>query len=203
MRNVILLVVLCLGITGCKNAPPVKLQDGDIIFHTSVSSQSQAVQAATRSAYSHMGLIYRNGQKFYVFEAIQPVKMTPLQDWIKRGKDHHYVVKRLRNAKEVLSTKNIGKMKAEGAKYLGKSYDLYFEWSDERIYCSELVWKTYKNALNIEIGELQRMKEFDLSHPAVREKLKERYGGNIPLDEWVISPEEIFNSGLLITVVKK
>jgi hypothetical protein len=32
------------------------VQDGDIIFHTSRSSQSLAIQRATHSPYSHMGL---------------------------------------------------------------------------------------------------------------------------------------------------
>jgi hypothetical protein len=41
-----------------------------------------------------MGIIYKQAGKYFVFEAIQPVKLTPLNDWIKRGKDGHYVVKR-------------------------------------------------------------------------------------------------------------
>ena len=32
-----------------------------------------------------------------------------------------------------------------------KDYDLYFEWSDDKIYCSELVWKIYKNGADIEL----------------------------------------------------
>ena len=43
----------------------------------------------------------------------------------------------------------------------GKPYDLYFEWSDERIYCSELVWKMYA-ALGVKLGTLQKLREFDL-----------------------------------------
>ena len=33
--------------------------------------------------------------------------------------------------------------------------------------------------------------------------MKERYGDNIPLEELVISPEQIFKSNLLETVVEK
>src|SRR5688572_1747556 len=66
------------------------LRDGDIIFQTSLSSQSKAIQLATHSEYSHCGIIYKKGNHFYVYEAIQPVKMTPLYKWIARGKDGHY-----------------------------------------------------------------------------------------------------------------
>lgn len=204
MKKAILCLFFCLVLLiGCQNNEAIKLQDGDIIFHTSTSSQSKAIQAATHSKYSHLGIIYRKDNEIYVFEAVQPVKLTPLQDWIKRGKGRHYVAKRLKDSDKILTPAVIQKMKEEGQKYLGKSYDLYFEWSDERIYCSELVWKIYKNILNIELGTLQRIRDFDLSHPEVKAIMKERYGDNIPFEEIVISPEQIFKSNLLETVVEK
>lgn len=72
-------------------------QNGDIIFQTSNSGQSKAIQIATGSKYSHMGIIYKQGNDYFVYEAVQPVKLTPLTDWIKRGENGHYVVKRLKN----------------------------------------------------------------------------------------------------------
>ncbi|VTR45020.1 Orthopoxvirus protein of uncharacterised function (DUF830) [Serratia fonticola] len=45
------------------------VQDGDIIFHTSRSAQSLAIQQATGSRYSHMGIIVLRDGKPYVFEA--------------------------------------------------------------------------------------------------------------------------------------
>ena len=56
------------------------LRDGDIIFHTSRSAQSVAIQRATHSPYSHMGVVlYRDGKPF-VFEAIATVRYTPLDE---------------------------------------------------------------------------------------------------------------------------
>ena len=72
-----------------------KIQSGDIIFQTSTSNQSKAIQLATNSKYSHMGIIYENDGAYFVYEAVQPVKLTPLQTWIQRGKNGHYVIKRL------------------------------------------------------------------------------------------------------------
>jgi hypothetical protein len=180
-----------------------KYRNGDIIFQTSQSSQSKAIQLATDSKYSHMGIIYENDGQLYVYEAVQPVKLTPLKEWINRGENGHYVIKRLKNADQVLTDSVIKKMKQAGELFKGKSYDIYFEWSDDKIYCSELVWKIYKDVVDIEIGQLENLSDFDLSHDIVQTKMKERYGDNIPMDEKVISPKAMFNSDKLKTIEEK
>jgi uncharacterized protein YycO len=177
-----------------------EIQNGDLIFQTSLSAQSKAIQLATRSEYSHCGIIYKNGNDYYVYEAVQPVKETLLNKWIARGKDGHFVIKRLKNSDQVLTPAVLLKMKKIGNKFKGKDYDIYFEWSDDKIYCSELIWKIYKQATGLEIGKLEKLKDFDLSNDAVKVKMRERYGNNIPMEETVISPVEVFNSDLLMTV---
>lgn len=178
------------------------IKDGDLIFQISLSRQSKAIQLATNSKYSHCGIVYNENGQFYVFEAVQPVKRTPLDKWIARGKDGHFVIKRLKNDEQVLTTETLQKMKQEGDKLNGKSYDLTFEWSDDKIYCSELIWKIYQRATGIEIGKLQKLSDFDLTNEAVKQKIKERYGDKIPTEEIVISPATIFNSELLTTVME-
>nr|WP_294794502.1 YiiX family permuted papain-like enzyme [uncultured Mucilaginibacter sp.] len=176
------------------------LQDGDIIFQTLNSPLSQAIQLATKSKYSHCGMIFKEKGTWYVYEAVQPVRSTPLDQWIAEGQGGKYVVKRLANAKQALTPSAINNMKQAGKQFIGKDYDGTFEWSDERIYCSELVWKIYKAGAGIEVGKLKKLKDFDLSSEAVKAKLKEHYGNNIPLNEPVISPVAIFDSPLLVTV---
>lgn len=180
---------------------PNKIQDGDIIFQTSESSQCEAVRIATNSKFSHCGIIYKINGNLFVFEAVQPVKLTPLNDWIAHGRDKNYVVKRLKNAAEVLTPNTLQKMKDYSQQFDGKEYDAYFEWSDTRIYCSELVWKIYKNAANIELSKLQHLKDFNLTDERVQKVLKERYGNDIPLDEEVVSPSNLVDSDLLVTVI--
>lgn len=175
-------------------------QDGDIIFQTSESRQCEAVQLATHSPYSHCGIIFKDNGKWMVYEAVQPVKKTPLNEWIARGKDGVFVTKRLKNDESILSNKVVQNMKEYCTSMLGKSYDIYFEWDNEKIYCSELVWKAYKEKAGIEVGRLQQLKDFDLSSSIVKQIMKERYGDNIPLEEQVISPAAIFESPLLISV---
>lgn len=177
-----------------------EIKNGDLIFQTSQSSQSKAIQLATKSKYSHCGLIFKEGEDYFVFEAVQPVKFTPLDKWMVRGKDGSFVIKRLKNSDKILTSEAIERMKVIGDQFIGKSYDLTFEWSDDKIYCSELIWKIYQRATGLEIGKLQKLNDFDLMDHTVQAKMKERYGNRIPMDETVITPVAIFESELLMTV---
>ncbi len=177
-----------------------KIQDGDMIFQTSQSAQCEAVRIATNSKFSHCGIIFVMNDKKMVFEAVQPVKLTPIEDWITHGKDNKYVVKRLKNSKSVLTATTLQKMKDYGHNFLNKDYDGYFNWSDEQIYCSELVWKIYKNGANIELCILEKLKNFNLNDEKVKIILNQRYGKKIPLEEDVVAPSQIVNSEILETV---
>ena len=183
-----------------KLAEKDEIKNGDLIFQTSLSQQSKAIQEATNSKYSHCGLVLKEGNQYFVFEAVQPIKKTPLDEWISRGEKGKFVIKRLKNSEQVLTGENLQKMIKVGQEFIGKDYDLTFEWSDDKLYCSELIWKIYKRATGIEIGKLQKLKDFDLSKEVVRKKMKERYGDKIPFDEVVISPSAIFESELLKTI---
>lgn len=184
-----------------QNSLTDKIQDADIIFQTSESSQCEAVRIATNSKFSHCGIIYKINGDLFVFEAVQPVKLTPLSDWINHGKDHKFVVKRLKNADKVLNEATLQKMKDYSQKFMGKEYDAYFDWTDTRIYCSELVWKIYKNGANIELSKLKELKDFNLTDKRVQKILKERYGNNIPLEEKVVAPSDLVDSDLLKTII--
>ncbi len=174
--------------------------DGDIIFQTSSSGQSYAIQLATHSIYSHCGILFNDNGEWFVYEAVQPVIKTPVKLWIARGDSGIYAVKRLKNADSLLTENTLKKMRKSVDQKMGKNYDLWFGWSDERIYCSELVWKAYNDATGLAVGELKKLGEYDLSHPVVKKILNERYGKKIPLEEPMISPGNIYSSDLLITV---
>ncbi|RFC53909.1 YiiX family permuted papain-like enzyme [Brumimicrobium aurantiacum] len=175
-------------------------QEGDLIFQSSKSRQSKAIQLATDSKYSHMGMIYEEEGNLFVFEAVQPVKITPLSKWIKRGENGDFVLKRLKNANEILTDSVLDKMKRFGEQFIGKPYDIHFEWTDDKIYCSELVWKIYREVTGIEIGELEKLSDFDLSSDEVKTIMNKRYGNEVPLNEKVISPVAMFESDKLVTV---
>jgi hypothetical protein len=186
-----LLLLLVSGLNG-QRTPEWK--DGDVLFQTSRSAQSLAIQQATHSRWSHMGILFQKDGRWAVLEAVQPVKYTPAETWIRRGQGGHVVAKRVAR----LTPADAAKIRKVGETFLGRAYDLTFEWSDQRIYCSELVWKTYERALGIKLGRLQHLQDFDLSSPVVRKKMKERFPGGVPLDESVISPQAAFESPELI-----
>ncbi|MFM7594967.1 MAG: YiiX family permuted papain-like enzyme [Flavobacteriales bacterium] len=178
----------------------IPYMEGDILFQISTSGQGKAIQLATNSPYSHCGILFRENNEWMVFEGVQPVKKTPLTEWIKRGQHNIVVSKRLKHAEHLLTASVKNRMKMEASKFIGKNYDLTFEWDDERIYCSELVYKIYQRGAGIEVGKLQKLSEFDLTYPIVKAKLVERYGKKIPLDEPVISPGAIFADTSLVEV---
>ena len=176
------------------------LQEGDLVFQSFASSQTRAIQLATKSRFSHMGIILRQDDTLMVYEAVGPVKFTSVDEWIDRDPGRHFVVKRLKNAKTILTKGNLEKLASTAATFKGKPYDFVFDWSDEKIYCSELVWKIYYRALGIEVGGLRKLKDFDLSSAEVRLKIRERYPKGVPLEETVISPEDLFQSDTLAAV---
>lgn len=203
MKNSIrILVAVLLTLFVWSDVVADQLRDGDIIFHTSRSTQSIAIQKATHSKYSHMGIVFFRDGEPYVYEAIQTVQYTPFKKWVARGVGGHYVVKRLRDDDRILTRDAVAKLRQVAAKFQGKPYDLTFEWSDSHIYCSELVWKIYDRGLGLRVGKLQKLRDFDLSDAIVKAKMKERYGKAIPMEETVISPGEIFSFDGLVVVAE-
>ncbi len=200
MRNILLSLVLLLAFVADANAQGYRPQTGDILFQTSQSEQSRAIQIATKSPYSHVGVVFIRDDKPYVLEAVEPVQFTPMNIWIKKGARSSYVAKRLVNSDSILTKETLAKLLAVGKSYLGKHYDDQYQWSDSSMYCSELVWKLCREALGIEIGALTKLKSFNLTDPIVSAKLKERYGTNIPYEEPVVAPVTIFESKVLTTV---
>lgn len=216
--SISIIVVLVLALTGYYAysrylAPKLKLsewesrtkeltskdvfKEGDIIFQASSSRQTKAIQLATHSQWSHVGIILKHNNELFVYEAVQPVKFTPLAVWLSKSLDGIFAVKRLINSENILNTDNLQKIRSTAEKELGKNYDIHFGWSDEKLYCSEYIWKIYDRAVNIRIGNLQKLRDFDLTDPEVKKVMEERYGSSPPLEEDVISPVSIFNSDKL------
>ncbi len=128
------------------------------------------------------------------------MQVVPLDQWVARGVNQRVVVKRLINGELILSPKITDRMRDEAHRQLGKNYDIYFDWSDDQFYCSELVWKVFDRVVDVQLATLRPLRDYQLDHPAVREKMTERYGDSIPYDELMVSPQDLFASALLETI---
>lgn len=148
-----------------------KLQTGDVIFIQGTSSQTESIIEATNSRVTHMGFIVIKSGQYFVAEAVEPVKETPLEKFILpvRVKNNQLMVKRLDDSKlPVKLTPMVQKeLIQEFSKYKGKHYDGLFQWSDNKIYCSELVFKIYKKVLGIDIGNVVFSRELNISSRVV------------------------------------
>lgn len=177
--------------------------EGDIIFQSGESKQCKAVKLATHSEYSHVGIITIKDGKEYVLEAVEPVRITPIAEWISRGTGGHYTVMRLKDRDVYIQPAEIPVAQFIGKKMIGTHYDIYFGWSDDQLYCSELVWKIYKRGFDVELCTPRHMKDFDLTAPEVKAIMQQRYGNTPPLEEQVVAPSDLSDSKLLYTVEKK
>lgn len=175
------------------------LREGDILFQATGGRQGDAIALATHSRWTHVGMAFRENGRWMVVEAVGPVKITPLQEWIDHG-DGEYAVKRLARDTPDLDPAERKRLMEATRRFMGLPYDLAFEWSDERIYCSELVWKVYAEALGIRLCEPRPLRDHDLDSKLVQALMKERYGAAPPLDEPMVAPSALFDCPLLLTV---
>lgn len=193
MKTTLFLILFVLSFTSCSSQG---FKDGDIIFHTSKSSQSKMIQLVTNSKLTHCGIIFYQKGKPFVLEAVQPVKVTPLNQWIARGVGGKYIVSR---SKKPLTKSQLGKMYDYGKSLIGKDYDLKFQWSDKKMYCSELIYKVYI-AGDIFVGEPKKFSEYNLDSKLAKDAIKSRYGNSININEMVITPVDIYRSSEVRTI---
>jgi uncharacterized protein YycO len=196
MKNKFLLSIITLMCIISQSCISQDFKDGDIIFHTSKSSQSKMIQTVTNSKLTHCGIIFYQKGKPFVLEAVQPVKVTPLQQWINRGVGGKFIVSRV---KTQLSKNQLNEMYTYGKSLIGKDYDFKFQWSDKKMYCSELVYKVY-TAGDVFVGELKKFSDYNLNNKAVKDAIKSRYGNSININEMVITPVDIYRSSVVKTI---
>ncbi|OGV72522.1 MAG: hypothetical protein A3K19_32815 [Lentisphaerae bacterium RIFOXYB12_FULL_65_16] len=146
-----------------------------------------AIEGATGSAYSHCGIVVKSNGKWMVLEAIGPVTETSLYAWVNRGRGGAFDVYRV-----ALSDEKMTRFIAEARKYLGRPYDVRYQLDDERIYCSELIYKAYLAATGEEIAPLVKLG--DLNWKAFEQTIRQYEGGDPPLDRMMITPVAVSTS---------
>ena len=160
-----------------------------------------AIKLATRSEYTHCAIVLQKDGRLQAFEAVQKTGWTPIENWIRRGPGGHYAVMRLKDV-SLLTPQVLEALRRSTVNYSGKDYDLLFQWSDDKMYCSELIWKLYQRAAGLELGKLRRFSDYNLDHEEVRRIVRQRYGTELPQDEPVIAPADLMLSDLLEIIYK-
>lgn len=177
------------------------LRSGDIVFQDSAphSGQANQIKRLTNSSWSHCGIYFdRPGIGAVVVEAVgRSRKWQAWQSWKDSGAGKRVGIRRLRGG---LNSQQTEKLWRSAMEYAGRPYDLRFAWGTEAMYCSELVWLAYRDAVATEIGRLGRFGDFNLDSQDARE-LIERDGswGSIEearrhADMKVISPQAVWDS---------
>ena len=174
-----------------QDTPITDIREGDVIFHTSQSSQSPLIQIGTRSHITHCGIVVIKEGKPYVLETLKTLVLTPLDKFIVRGKDGKYWLKR--SDKEDI--------KIDYAHYLGKSYDFAFSFDNDIYYCSELVYDIYKRQLGIELCTPKQIGDYLILGTDKLDKIEEAMSRRgITKEQYAVAPVDIFESEHLYNV---
>ncbi len=166
-------------------------KEGDLYFQSLPrNAVVNAIEGASESPYSHCGILVRKGDRWFVLEAIGPVRETPLAKWINQSRDRHYDVFRL-GAKHAGHIPNFIKATR---KYMGRAYDIRYRMDDEKIYCSELIFKGYRDATGEQLGKLVKFGDLKwVRHTPVILAIE----GSIPLNRIMITPRHLSEANQL------
>jgi len=178
-----------------------QLQEGDIVFSSSSLGQGEAIIAATESPYTHCGVVFKKDGELMVLEAVQPVGVVSIKDFIKRGRPEVFTALRL---KSTVTPEAYRKAREWAQLQVGRDYDVRFGWGNKKLYCSELVWKIYQKA-GVQLCPPRKFRDYNLERPEVKKIIDQRFGGmdRVPMDEKVVAPSDLAASTLLMEVPLK
>ncbi|MBZ0166344.1 MAG: hypothetical protein K8I00_06010, partial [Candidatus Omnitrophica bacterium] len=163
----------------------VDLREGDFIFQDIHGKLFRVIEGVSGSRLTHCGIIVKKGGELYVLEAIGPVMLTPLNNWIHRGIGSKFKIVRLKEAYQ----RHIPDIIRAAYRYLDRPYDIQYEWDDEKIYCSELIFKAVDDATGIKLADLKRLGDMNWQpHTAFIRSIS---GGELPLDRKIMTPGDL------------
>ncbi|MEA1973534.1 MAG: YiiX/YebB-like N1pC/P60 family cysteine hydrolase, partial [Candidatus Cloacimonadota bacterium] len=118
--------------------------------------------------------------KYTVIEASSTVREIPLETWIQNGINGEYAIFRY-NMNESDSKKVV----ENARKFLGIPYDVQFHPSDNKMYCSELVYKAFDRALGVKIGKEENISKFiekasKVKSQKLEKMISSRFRGKLP-----------------------
>jgi len=194
MKRIAPYLFMLLFVVGCDEGRPVspppdlsayEFREGDVLLQHIPSHLGSVIRDIAESRYSHCGLVVNNGGRLAVIEAIRPVKYTSLPEWVGQGQGNDFT--QLRPAG--LSAEQLAQVAGEARKLLGSPYDLQYDLDENKIYCSELIYKAFLRGAKLKVGALQKLEE--LNWQPYENFIRHLAGGGLPLERVLVTPESL------------
>jgi hypothetical protein len=187
---------------GCEaeSEPRYEPRVGDLLFQSSPRGPLvDAIEGASESPYSHCGIVIQRSNQWFVLESGGGggVMTAPLDAFILRGRQGNFAVYRFQDR----YTKKIPEIVAEAERFLGKPYDIHYEFDDAKIYCSELIFKGFKAATGEDLGRVRKLG--DLKWQPYEAVIRQIENGGLPLERPMITPRDMSEAGQLELVMKR
>lgn len=206
MKHLLIYIGMACAAASCTPARP-KLQSGDLLFEAGAgSAMSEAIRSATGSArelsYTHVGIAVVNGGADSVLEATSEggVRMTTLEEFLEGAARIDgapaVTAARLRDTSGLAASLN------RALQHLGEPYDYSYRPDNGKMYCSELVWESYRRPSGERIFPARPMNFRDEQGelPRYWRELYERLGEEVPEGVPGTNPNEMArDSALRIT----
>jgi hypothetical protein len=173
-------------------------QEGDVVFQSLPHGDLvDAIEGVSGSPFSHCGVVVRGKDgEWRVIEALGDVHETPLNAWLLRGRGMGVAVFRWRPG---MMTDTAGFVAAL-RRYAGRPYDLRYRMDDEAIYCSELVFKGYRDATARQAGKVEQLGT--LNWRPFEDFIRSMEGNQLPLDREMITPRALSEAEQLVPLYR-
>ena len=169
-------------------------QEGDLVFQALPLDLDLvvAIEGVTKSHYSHVGVLHKRDDEWTVIEASGPgVIYTAFDKWKTHGRNKRWAAFRLKAEHQ----KNIPQFLVNLHPHAGKEYDFKYELSENKLYCSELIYHAWKKTTGQMMGKLTKIG--DLNWKPHQKTIEKYNGGPMPLDRQMISPIELSKASQL------
>jgi hypothetical protein len=185
MKRFFFSLMAAMAFSSLSHAEDYTPQHGDVVFQSLPHNPViDAIEGCSGSPFSHCGIVVKTADGWKVLEAIGPVMERPLVRWVAQGRDKKFAVYRLKEKHQP----KVEAMIAEARKFLGKPYDIQYELDDEKIYCSELIYKGWLAATGEKMGKLVKLGDLDWKP---HELVIRQIAHGLPLERVMITPRDL------------
>ena len=127
-------------------------------------------------------MVAKENGEWVVYEAYGKVQRVTLDAFWARSRAKQFGVYRLRDEHQPQVSALLECIRS----WVGKPYDERYRMDDETLYCSELIYKAWRQVAGEELGKLKRLG--DLNWKPYEATIRRIEGGPPPLDRLMITP---------------